>query len=162
LVADEIGSKAHVSILDFGCGIGNATRALERAFAHASLTGCDRSVESIRVARELTAGSARAQYVELPESGLPFPDGSFDVVFSSNVFHHVDRVDQIRWGSELARVLTPDGSALLFEHNPYNPLTRRAVAGTTSGTLSIAAGPGRWASTSSTAALTCWRRRSGT
>jgi 2-polyprenyl-3-methyl-5-hydroxy-6-metoxy-1,4-benzoquinol methylase len=41
---------------------------------------------------------------------IPFPDGSFDAVFSSNVLEHVKDFDRIQ--AELARVLTTDGVAV--------------------------------------------------
>lgn len=41
---------------------------------------------------------------------LPFPDGSFDAVFSSNVLEHVRDFESIQ--AELARVLTPGGVAV--------------------------------------------------
>lgn len=41
---------------------------------------------------------------------LPFPDASFDAVYSSNVLEHVQNFDRIQ--SELARVLTPRGIAV--------------------------------------------------
>lgn len=41
---------------------------------------------------------------------LPFPDGSFDAVYSSNVLEHIEDFDRIQ--AELARVLTPDGMAV--------------------------------------------------
>lgn len=41
---------------------------------------------------------------------LPFPDGSFDAVYSSNVLEHVKNFDRIQ--AELARVLASDGIAV--------------------------------------------------
>lgn len=41
---------------------------------------------------------------------LPFPDGSFDAVYSSNVLEHVKDFDRIQ--AELARVLTNNGFAV--------------------------------------------------
>jgi ubiquinone/menaquinone biosynthesis C-methylase UbiE len=44
---------------------------------------------------------------------LPFPDASFDLVFSTMTFHHWH--DQGRGIAEVARVLTPHGRWLLAE-----------------------------------------------
>jgi SAM-dependent methyltransferase len=41
---------------------------------------------------------------------LPFPDGQFDVVFSSNVLEHVEALDELL--AETRRVLNPDGVAV--------------------------------------------------
>jgi SAM-dependent methyltransferase len=128
LLAREIGPSASVSILDFGCGIGNSTRALERHFAKASVLGCDPSTESIRHARELASRGGRATYVHLTDPDLPWPTATFDVVFTSNVLHHIDRPTHAVVSAEFRRVVKPGGSVFVFEHNPYNPLTRRVVA----------------------------------
>ena len=42
--------------------------------------------------------------------------------------HHVPPPDRARFSSELARVVRPGGIVVVFEHNPFNPLTRLAVA----------------------------------
>ena len=59
---------------------------------------------------------------------LPFDAGTFDLVFTACVFHHIPAEDHIRLLSEIRRTLTPQGRFVLFEHNPWNPATRHAVA----------------------------------
>ncbi|TIU25363.1 MAG: class I SAM-dependent methyltransferase, partial [Mesorhizobium sp.] len=44
------------------------------------------------------------------------------------VMHHVPPENWKLFAAELARVTRPGGVVLIFEHNPYNPLTRRAVS----------------------------------
>ena len=60
---------------------------------------------------------------------LPFPTGSFDVVIGICVLHHVPLSEQLSFVREMNRVAAPDGLLVIFEHNPANPLTRRAVRG---------------------------------
>ena len=128
LARDAISSQVPRSILDFGCGIGNTVRLLAQAFPEAVVTGVDPSQESIEVARERSSTDARrCRFVVQEETHLPFPDESFDVGFTSNVLHHIPRRDHLSWIRELRRVIRPDGMILLFEHNPFNPLTRRSV-----------------------------------
>jgi SAM-dependent methyltransferase len=45
------------------------------------------------------------------------------------VLHHVPVPDQPRFLAEIHRVTVPGGLIAIFEHNPNNPLTRRAVRG---------------------------------
>ena len=45
--------------------------------------------------------------IEYDGKALPFADGAFDVVFSSNVMEHVPRLDLLH--AEIARVLSVDG-----------------------------------------------------
>lgn len=130
LVAARGGARAHgpLEVLDFGCGIGATTRALAREHPRARVTGVDVSRESVVRAERLSRSEGtRAAYVVGDESGLPFADASFDLAFTSCVFHHIERDQHPFWIRELRRVLRPGGRFFLFEHNPYNPLTRRVV-----------------------------------
>lgn len=113
-------------VLDFGCGIGNTSRALARAMAGTRVVGTDPSADSIAVAR--ARAIANTEFTRSETSRLPFDDASFDMVTAACVFHHIDEGERARWASEIARVLRPGGRLVLFEHNPLNPLTRRVVA----------------------------------
>ncbi|GLC27162.1 class I SAM-dependent methyltransferase [Roseisolibacter agri] len=113
-------------VLDFGCGTGLSTRTLTTALPGAQVTGVDVSGESIDRARELDA-SGRAAYVHSPGATLPFAPASFDVAFAACVFHHIDRSEHVACLREIRRMLSADGVLFIFEHNPRNPLTVRAV-----------------------------------
>jgi ubiquinone/menaquinone biosynthesis C-methylase UbiE len=128
LMHRALGSSAVRDILDFGCGIGNTTRAIAARFPEARTTGYDASAESIAVAEHMSASKrVPLRFVAGSGNDLPFADESFDVVFAACVFHHIDRSDHLHWAGELRRVLRPGGTAFVFEHNPLNPLTRRVV-----------------------------------
>ena len=113
-------------IMDFGAGRGNCIAHLQAEFPQAALTALDVS------ARSLTHCSARAirplETVCYDGRTLPFEDASFDLVFTACVFHHIPAEDHIRLLAEIRRTLSPKGRFMLFEHNPWNPLTRHAVA----------------------------------
>jgi SAM-dependent methyltransferase len=47
-----------------------------------------------------------------------------DCVFVSNVFHHILYRDHQIYVDALYKVLKADGQVFIFEHNPYNPVTR--------------------------------------
>jgi SAM-dependent methyltransferase len=47
---------------------------------------------------------------------IPFPDQSFDVIYSSNVLEHVERLDALT--DDMTRVLRPGGIALHLVPNP--------------------------------------------
>ena len=112
-------------VLDFGCGIGNTTRALVAAMPGAKIVGSDPSADSIAMARRRSNGSA--EFARSDETRLPFVDASFDMVVAACVFHHIEQSRQQHWAAEIARVLRPGGRFVLFEHNPLNPLTQRVV-----------------------------------
>jgi ubiquinone/menaquinone biosynthesis C-methylase UbiE len=113
-------------VLDFGCGIGNTTAALAGSFPGSRITGCDVSPASIVQANRLRMGDPRLDFVAF-EGALPFPGATFDLAFTACVFHHIARAEQLHWARELRRVVAPGGALLVFEHNPYNPLTRKVV-----------------------------------
>ena len=128
LTREALGARRPTAVLDFGCGIGNTTHELSEAFPAAALTGFDPSAESIAVALGTGRGaSGRVRFVASGENRLPFADASFDLAFTSCVFHHIEPAERGHWARELARVLVPGAPLFVFEHNPYNPLTRQVV-----------------------------------
>lgn len=114
-----------LSILDFGCGIGNTISHLRRVFPKAQLHGADLSGESIQLANKSHAHEATFRAIE--DSRLPYTDQSFDVAVAACVFHHIPPAERAYWMSELRRVLKPGGVVFVFEHNVLNPLTVKAV-----------------------------------
>jgi len=52
---------------------------------------------------------------------------SQDIVFSACVFHHIPHQDHGYWLEELKRVTRAGGILVIYEHNPFNPITLKAV-----------------------------------
>jgi SAM-dependent methyltransferase len=119
------GSRTPGRILDFGSGIGTSVEHFGRQFPTAELTCVDVSLASLRIGAQRFGGAAA--FVAFDGRDLPFADGSFDCVFSACVFHHIEPALHVGLLSELRRVLRPGGLIMIFEHNPLNPLTVRAV-----------------------------------
>jgi ubiquinone/menaquinone biosynthesis C-methylase UbiE len=73
------------SVLDVGTGTG----VFAEAFVAAGLavTGIDTNADLLGVARGFAPA---AQFREAPAEQLPFPDGSFDLVFLGHVLHETD------------------------------------------------------------------------
>ena len=73
------------SVLDVGTGTG----VFAEAFAAAGLavTGIDTNADLLAVARGF---APTAHFREAPAEQLPFPDGSFDLVFLGHVLHEAD------------------------------------------------------------------------
>jgi ubiquinone/menaquinone biosynthesis C-methylase UbiE len=125
-VASEPGvNPTNAAILDFGAGVGNSVPYFRRHFPTARLTCLDVSGRSLALAERRFADAA--EYRRFDGSTIPFEASSFDIVFAACVFHHIDHCDHVRLLGEFHRVLKPGGSAFIFEHNPLNPLTVRAV-----------------------------------
>ena len=110
------------AVLDVGCGIGLVQRLL--ADLSPRIFGVDVAPETLREAK---AESPGGRFVRYDGAGLPFADGSFDLVFAVCVMHHVPPAHWSEFAAELARVARPGGLVAIFEHNPLNPLTRVVV-----------------------------------
>ena len=111
-----------VRALDIGCGVGNFHGLLKPLFGE--LNGVDVSRRSIDKAIENHPG---VHYQSYDGVRLPFEDDSFDLVLAICVMHHVPPDQWQTFVREMRRVLRSGGLALVFEHNPRNPLTMRAV-----------------------------------
>lgn len=123
-LADAAGVSPLARILDFGSGIGSSASHFRRHFPDSRLTCVDVSLQSLSIG----AGQhGDASFVAFDGGRLPFAEGSFDCVFSACVFHHIDAGEHVALLAELHRVLRPGGMIVVFEHNPLNPLTVRAV-----------------------------------
>ncbi len=103
--------------LDVGCGVGRFTRAFAGRFE--SVVGIDVSEEMIRRANELHPPGDYPNVTFRMGDGVTISEGdkSFDFVFSYEVFQHLPSRDVIRANlREIARVLRPQGLALLHVH----------------------------------------------
>ena len=112
-------------ILDFGGGVGTSLRDLSDLFPETDITLTDVSEESLKLASQQAV--PRVDIKVYDGQSLPFEDGSFDMVLAACVFHHIPEEQHVSLMSEIHRVLRPDGLFFVFEHNPWNPLTVRAV-----------------------------------
>ena len=102
-------------VLEIGCSI--ATDGLEFAKAGAKYTGVDLTPRAIELARErfdLFGVPGRFE-VGNAEAGLPFPDASFDHVYSFGVIHHSPSPELIV--KEVFRVLKKGGTATVMLYN---------------------------------------------
>ena len=119
-------------VLEVGCGI--ATDGVRFARAGARYAGIDASADALELARRRFAlEGLDAALVRASATELPFPDDSFDLVYSHGVLHHLEETEvAVR---ELHRVLRPGGTALvmLYHRTSLNYLVtimglRRALA----------------------------------
>lgn len=104
-------SVSRVSLLDVGTGGADIPIHLVRRFAR---TGRSLAVLGVD-AREEVLAAARTLHPRLPEStaielavtdgrSLPYPDGSFDIVHSSLLMHHLEPRDAVAFLRESRRV----------------------------------------------------------
>ena len=113
---DAVEARALVNV----GGIANVTRLL--AEREDDVHGFDPSPESLEVARK------RAPSVTFHDDEATIPREHFETVVLSGVLHHVDPAERRALLERVLGYLTVGGRVVVFEHNPLNPLTRRAVA----------------------------------
>lgn len=119
----QFGNTKKLQVLDVGCGVGKTDGFLSPELG--KLTGVDVSSVSIEKARHQ---NPQVDYELYDGKNLPFANATFDAAFLICVLHHVFPAERNALLQDVRRVLKPGGVLLVFEHNPFNPLTRLAVA----------------------------------
>lgn len=113
------------NILDFGCGDGISCEFFNKYFPESTISGIDVSSESIKIAQNKKIPSS--SFLLYDGDKLPFEDNSFDLIFASGVFHHIEKQKHHNIAKEINRVLNKNGKLFIFEHNPINPFTKKVV-----------------------------------
>jgi SAM-dependent methyltransferase len=105
-------------VLDVGCGVGMYTAAFQRETPH--VFGVEVERERALEARGRSAGVSQAV-----GEHLPFPDATFDVVFSHEVLEHV--ADDRACVAEMVRVVRPGGRVVVFVPNRLYPFETHGI-----------------------------------
>jgi ubiquinone/menaquinone biosynthesis C-methylase UbiE len=120
-------------VLEAGCGI--ATDGVQFARGGANYTGVDFSPTALELAeRRFGLSGLPGRFVQRSLTELPFPDASFDLVYSNGVIHHIPETERVV--AEFHRVLRPGGAALVMvyhaaslNHHVTIMAVRRGLAG---------------------------------
>lgn len=106
-------------LLDIGCGTGSLILVAEqRLGATGALVGLDVEPGMIEQAKAKAAKLAsNATFAFGGITSVPYPDGSFDVVTSSLMLHHVPDEEHAAGFIELHRVLRPGGRIVVADIN---------------------------------------------
>jgi ubiquinone/menaquinone biosynthesis C-methylase UbiE len=103
-------------ILDVGCGTGTLAVQILRAVPGIEVTGLDPDPKALaRARRKAERAGVAARFDQGFADRLPYPDASFDRVFSSMMFHHVETDEKESMLREVRRVLAPAGSFHLMD-----------------------------------------------
>lgn len=92
-------------VVDLGCGTGRFTVALSETF-QAPVIGIEPAANT-RASAQAKPHPASVRFVDGTANDIPLPDGSIDLVFMSQVFHHV--IDPEGAFGEIHRILFPGG-----------------------------------------------------
>lgn len=115
----KLGDIQGKTLLDVGCGLGEASAYFALRGAH--VTATDLSAGMLRVTAELAElnGTSLKTHKASAE-GLDIPEGTlFDIVYTGNLLHHVDVEKTLL---QMKKVLKPGGTLVTWDPLHYNPV----------------------------------------
>jgi ubiquinone/menaquinone biosynthesis C-methylase UbiE len=113
------------TVLEIGPGVGFIMEAVERAAGQkAHITGLDISTSMIEAAKARLGDRRNFSFVAYDGVTMPFPDASFDFVYSFAALQHIPKPHVYNLFFEIKRVLKPTGIAILH-FLPFSCLSRQ-------------------------------------
>lgn len=113
---DQAALLPNYRVLDVGCGTGTLAILIKRLYPSTEVIGFDPDPKALTQARRKAArASVSIRFEEGFSDELPYPEESFDRVFSSFMFHHLQADDREKMLREIRRVLRPQGSLHMLD-----------------------------------------------
>lgn len=109
ILLEKLSDISYHSALDLGCGTGEMIKMILEQDAQKSLTGIDLSEKMLEIAKGKL--NDRAKLLLGDSEHLPFQDGTFDVVYCNDSFHHYPAPENVL--AEVKRVLKTGGLFLM-------------------------------------------------
>lgn len=119
-----------LEVLDYGCGSADFLRLLAARCPDWSLSGCDVSEGMLQEAKTRLAGCNHTLKLWHNPPDIPLPENRYDLITAVCVFHHIPTDQWLYSAEKIYKSLKPGGIFVVFEHNPWNPLTRHIVKNT--------------------------------
>ena len=113
--------KRKLRVMDAGCGSGSLAIDVRKKAKDISLYAVDADSKILTIAEKKSR--KKNQQINFREAflqKLPFPDNSFDVVYSSLVFHHLKSDIKKEAMREIRRILKKSGRFLLVDFGKPN------------------------------------------
>ncbi|NER47640.1 MAG: class I SAM-dependent methyltransferase [Symploca sp. SIO1A3] len=118
-ILQQMGDIASKKLLDLGCGAGENSVYFAKKGAHC--VAADYSPGMVEVAIKLAAANnVDIEGCTANAMALDFPDNTFDLVYASNLLHHIPEPKIAL--QEMHRVLKPGGKACFWDPLKHNPI----------------------------------------
>ena len=117
-------------MLDIGCGTGTFATLIKGLYPDVNVVGLDPDPKALaRAKRKAERAAVSIRLDQGFSNELPYPNASFNRVFSTFMFHHLQMDEKEKTLCEVRRVLTPGGSLHMLDFagaaaNGYGLLTR--------------------------------------
>lgn len=119
---DQAAIQTGHRVLDIGCGTGALVTLIKRLHPDVDVVGLDPDPKALNRARRKAERTAVPIQLDQGFSDeLPYPDASFDRVFSSFMLHHLQAGEKEKTLREVRRVLKPGGSLHLLDFGGPEP-----------------------------------------
>lgn len=116
VLLDQMHFRGEKHVLDIGCGTGTFAVLLKRHFPAAEIIGLDPDPKALaRAKRKAEQAGVSLRFDHGFADALEYPAETFDTVFSSFMFHHLDSNNKEKTLREVVRVLKPGGTFYLLD-----------------------------------------------
>ena len=113
---DQAALQTHHRVLDVGCGTGTLAIQIKRRHPTIDVVGVDPDPRALaRAQRKAERAGVTVRFERGFAGALIYRDASFDRVFSSMMFHHLEDGDKENALGEIRRVLKPGGRLELLD-----------------------------------------------
>lgn len=120
LIIEKINLNKNYSLLDVGCGTGEILNIIAEKYKKVNLYGIDISPKMIKIAKT-KSHAKKINYICGDSEKLPYDDNSFDIVITSESFHHYPNPQKVL--NEFKRVIKKNGKLILCDM--YRPIIIR-------------------------------------
>ena len=118
--------KSGFRVLDIGCGTGSLAVLIKKSHPEVEVIGVDPDPAALSISkRKANRAGLSIEFDRGFSDHLSYPDASFDRVFSSFMFHHLEPNERAATLREIGRVLKAGGSLHLLDFAPRDGKSRR-------------------------------------
>jgi ubiquinone/menaquinone biosynthesis C-methylase UbiE len=128
-LVDQAAIRSSDRVLEIGCGTGTLATLVKQLYPDVDVVGLDPDPKALARARHKAQRAAVSiQFHQGFSQDLPYPDESFDRVFSSFMFHHLNSDVKLKTFCEVRRVLRPGGVLHLLDFGSSKSSTHGFLA----------------------------------